>query len=154
MKITNAVICISIFAIALTAGVAVARAQAVSKADVVAAITQIENDSVKADLAGDKAFYEKTLAADWTGGDSSGKWYTKADTLKMMADTQKNKMNSETLSDLKVRVHGGIAIATYKDTYDALVNGEHRARTVISTDVFVKMGPDWKLEAGHSSEAK
>jgi hypothetical protein len=149
-----AVLCISIFALALFAGIAVTSAQTTSNADVVAAITQIENDSVKADLANDKAFYEKLLAADWTGGDSSGKWYTKADELKMMDEPQKNKMNTETLSDVKVRVHGGVAIATYKDTYDALVNGEHRARVVITTDVFVKMGGDWKQEADHSSQIK
>jgi hypothetical protein len=124
---------------------------AAAAGDASAEITAIENASVKADMAGDKAFYEKTLADDWTGGDSSGKWFTKADMIKMMTDTKNNKMNSEKLSDIKVRTYGNTAIATYKDTYDATVMGEHRSRTVISTDTFVKQGGMWKLVAGHSS---
>ena len=116
-----------------------------------AAITAIENATVKADLADDKAFYEKTLAADWTGGDSSGKWFTKADMLKMMDDTKNNKMNSEKLSEIKVRSYGDAAVATYKNTYDAMVQGEHRMRAVISTDTFVKQEGAWKEVASHSS---
>jgi hypothetical protein len=154
LKLKNAVLCISIFTIALFAGLAVTQAQTAPKADAVAAVTKLEADSVKADLANDKAFYEKVLAEDWTGGDSGGKWFTKADMLKMMDDTKNNKTNSEKMTELKVRVHGNTAIATYKDTYDALMNGEHRARTVISTDVFILMGGEWKLVAGHASEAK
>ena len=88
------------------------------------------------------------------GGDSDGVWYTKAEALKLMADTKNNKTNSEKLSDLKVRVYGDTAVATYKDTYDSLFKGEHRSRAVISTDTFVKIGGDWKLVATHSAVAK
>ena len=66
--------------------------------------------------------------------------------IKMMTDTKNNKMNSEKLSNIKVRTYGDTAIATYSDTYDAVVMGEHRTRTVISTDTFVKQG--WDVEAG------
>jgi len=44
----------------------VTQAQTGTMADVVAAITNLENDGVKADLAGDAAFYQKVLAEDWT----------------------------------------------------------------------------------------
>lgn len=145
---------IFVVAFALFAGLAAARAQTGTKSDVVAAITKLENDSVKADLAGDTAFYEKVMADDWTGGDSDGSWYTKAEAIKLMADTKNNKTNTEKLSDLKVRVYGDTAVATYKDTYDAMFKGEHRARTTISTDTFVKMGGEWKLAASHSCVAK
>ena len=94
-----------------------------SSSDTVAAITKLENDSVKADLAADTSWVEKVLADDWMGCDSEGKWYTKAEALKIMADTKNNKFNSEKLKDLKVRVYGNTAVATYKDTYDAMVQG-------------------------------
>ena len=123
-------------------------------ADAGAAITKIENDGVKADLANDKAFYQKVLADDWTGGDSMGSWFTKADVLKMADDPKNNKTNSEKISELKVRVYGNTAVATYKDTYDAMMMGQHRATTVISTDTFVKMSGVWKQVASHSSVAK
>ena len=127
-----------------------------SKADIVAAVTKMENDSVKADLANDKAFYAKTLAEDWTGGDSDGVWYTKADMLTMMDDKKNNMTSSEkTLQDSKFELYGNAAVATYKDTYDGMMDWHsHRARTVISTDTFAKIGADWKLVASHSAIAK
>jgi len=120
----------------------------------VAAITKLENDSVKADLAGDTAWPEKYIADDWVGCDSSGKWFTKDDMRKMMADTKNNKYSSEKMSDLKVRVYGNTAVATYTDSYDALVQGEHRTRTILDTDVWVKMGGDWKEVSSHATTKK
>jgi len=155
MSAKKTIVCISLVGIAMLAALTVTKAQTGGKSDAVAAITKLENDGVKADLANDKTFYEKVLADDWTGGDSEGAWFTKAETLKMMDDTKNNKMNSEKISDLKVRVYGGnTAVATYKDTYDSLFNGQHRARTVICTDTFVKIGGEWKQVASHASQAK
>jgi hypothetical protein len=71
-----------------------------------------------------------------------------------MDDPDHNKTNSEKLSELKVRVYGNTAVATYKDTYDAMLKGEHRTRTVIGTDTFVKIGNKWKQVASHASTAK
>ena len=154
MNANNPVLGISLFVIALFAGPSVTRAQTGTRADVVAAITNLENDGVKADLAGDAAFYQKVLAEDWTRGDSDGTYFTKAELLKLMADTKNIKTNSEKLSELKVRVYGNMAVATYKDTYDMLIKGEHRAHTIIATDTFVKVGGEWKQVASHGSEAK
>jgi ketosteroid isomerase-like protein len=154
MNANNPVLGISLFVIALFAGPGVTRAQTGTRADDVAAITNLENDGVKADLAGDAAFYQKVLAEDWTRSDSDGTYYTKADLLKLMADTKNIKTNSEKLSELKVRVYGNTAVATYKDTYDMLIKGEHRAHTIIATDTFLKMGGEWKQVASHGSEVK
>ncbi len=52
----NPVLWISLFVIALFAGPGMTRAQTATQADVVATITNLENDGVKADLAGDTAF--------------------------------------------------------------------------------------------------
>ena len=148
------VLWISIFVIALFAGLSLTQAQTGAKADVVTAISNLENDAVKADLAGDPDFYQKVLADDWTRGDSDGTYYTKADLLNLMGDKNSIKTNSEKLSELKVRVYGDTAVATYKDTYDLLIKGEHRAHTIIATDTFVKMDGEWKQVASHGSEAK
>ncbi|HEY3620620.1 MAG TPA: nuclear transport factor 2 family protein [Candidatus Sulfotelmatobacter sp.] len=154
MKAKNHTLWISLLVIALFAGLSVTQAQTAAKADAVTAVSNLENDAVKADLAGDSGFYQKTLAEDWTRGDSDGTFYTKADLLGLMADTNNIKTNSEKLSELKVRVYGNTAVATYKDTYDILIKGEHRAHTIIATDTFVKMGSVWKQVASHGSEAK
>ena len=133
---------------------AVAKKQSTSD-EAVAAITQFENDAVKADLAGDSTFIEKNYADNWTGGFSGGTWTTKQSMLADAKDTANNKMNSEHISDLKVRVYDNhTAIATYTDTYDGMVRGEHRVKTVLSTDTFVRQNGVWKEVAGHSSVAK
>ncbi len=121
--------------------------------DAVAAITKLENDAVKADLANDSTFYEKYLAEGWTGGTSRGTWDTKQLILADMKDSKNNKTNSENIGDLKVRVYGDVAVATYKSTYDSIIRGQHFARTIITTDVFQRQDGDWKQIAGHSSVA-
>jgi ketosteroid isomerase-like protein len=121
--------------------------------DAVAAITKLYNDSVKADLAGDSTFYQNWLADDWTGGSSRGTWDTKQSLLADMKDAKNNKTNSSSISELKVRVYGDVAIATYTTTYDALIKGQHYARTIISTDTLLRQNGAWKQIADHSSQA-
>ena len=154
MNAKNYLSWISLFAFALFGGLSATQAQTGAKADVVTAISNLENDGVKADLAGNPAFYQNVLAEDWTRGDSDGTFYTKAQLLKLMADPNKFKTNSEQISELQVRVYGNTAVATYKDTYDILIMGQHRAHTIIATDTFVKIGSEWKQVASHGSEVK
>jgi hypothetical protein len=144
-----------IFALAvlLPAVSSVASMKKQSNAEVVAAITQMENDGVKADLAGDSSFMEKNYADDFTAGFSGGRWETKESMLADAKDKANNKMTSEQISDLKVRVYGDTAIATYKDSYDAMIRGDHRVKTVLSTDTFVRQHGVWKWVASHSSVA-
>jgi ketosteroid isomerase-like protein len=120
--------------------------------DAVATITQMENASVKADMAGDSSYVEKSYADSFSGGSSWGNWETKQSILADMKDSKNNKTNSEEISDIKVQIYGNTAIATYKSTYDSTYHGEHRARTILSTDTFVRQGGSWKQVASHSSE--
>lgn len=120
--------------------------------DATATITAMENASVKADKAGDSSFVEKNYADNFSGGSSWGNWETKQSILADMKDSKNNKTNSEEISDLNVRLYGDTAIATYKSTYDSMYHGEHRARTILSTDTFVRQDGSWKQVASHSSE--
>ena len=87
-----------------------------------------------------------------TIGPAGGTWTTKQSMLADMNDTANNKMNSEEISDLKVRVYdNNTAVATYTDSYEGMVRGEHRVKTVLSTDTFVRHNGVWKQVAGHSS---
>jgi hypothetical protein len=151
MSLAKAGMYLSILALAV---VPVYALKVQANADVVAAITKLENDQVKADLAQDKSWSEKYLADDWMGCDSSGKWYSKPEVLKMLADAKNNNYKSEKVSNLKVRVYGTTAVATYTDSYEGTVAGEHRVRTILATDVWAKIGADWKLVSGHSTPTK
>jgi hypothetical protein len=152
MKKTLLMVFASIILLAGLSSMAAAKKQPTTDA-AVAAITQLENDAVKADLAGDSSFVHKNYADNWTGGFSGGIWTTKESILADMKDTGNNKWNSQQISDLKVRVYDSTAIATYTDSYDAMVRGEHRVKTVLSTDTFVLQNGAWKEVASHSSVA-
>ena len=138
----------------MTAMLSLAIGQASKSADnnAVAAITQLLNDMAKADLAGDASWYQNTLTDDWTGGNSRGTWDTKASILADMKDTKNNKTNSERISDVKVRVRGDVAIATFKNSYDALIKGQRYTRIVICTSTFVGQNGAWKDLADHCSQ--
>jgi hypothetical protein len=111
----------------------------------------MENDSVKADTAGDSSCVKKNYTDDFSGGSSWGNWETKRSILADMKDTN-NKADSEVISDLNIRLYGDTAIATYKSTYDSVYHGEQRARTILSTDTFVRQHDSRKQLASHSSE--
>ena len=154
MNAKNPVLWISLFVIALFAGLGVTRAQTGTKADVVATITNLENDGVKADLAGDPAFYQKVLAEDWTRGDSDGTYYTKAELLKLMADTKNIKTNSEKLSELRVRVYGNTAVVTVLSTWKGKAGTREFSDPYQATHVWVKQHGRWQLVAAHVSQFK
>ena len=61
MNAKNHLLWIPLFVVALFAGLSVTQAQTGAKADVVTAISNLENDAVKADLTGDPAFTKKFL---------------------------------------------------------------------------------------------
>lgn len=142
-----------LMAVAFLSPPAFGQASTPSDPAAVAAITKLENDAIKADLAGDASFYENNLADDWTGGNSRGTWDTKQSLLADFKDTKNNKTSSESISNLTVRAYGDVAIASYKNTYDSMIKGQHYARTVLSTDTFLRKDGAWKQIASHSSQA-
>jgi hypothetical protein len=125
-----------------------------NSSDVVAAITKLENDQVKAALANDVSFIKTNLADDLVEGTSFGEWITKASLIADAADPAKNKTNSETISDLKVSAYDNVAVARYLNTYDDVYHGQHRSRSVICTDAWANQGGAWKLVANHCSQKK
>ena len=119
--------------------------------DPVAWITQYEHDAAAADLTGDVSFCEKNLTDDWSDGMSNGQFQQKKDLISDLTDKAHNITLHETLADIKVRVYGDTAVATYTETFDALMNGKRVAKTIITTDTFANIERQWKLVAAHSS---
>jgi hypothetical protein len=119
-----------------------------------AVITQMEQDNVKADVAGDSSWMGREMADDYTMGTSWGAFESKSELVKDAADTANNKTNTREISDLKVRVYGqNTAIATFRESYDLMIKGEHRTRKILTTDTWVNQNGNWKLAASHSSQA-
>jgi ketosteroid isomerase-like protein len=152
MRVTKSTLVVLSLALAVTLFAVPAFGNKASDKETVATITEMENASVTADRAGDSSFVEKNYADNFSGGSSWGNWDTKQSILTDMKDSKNNKTNSEEISDLQVRLYGDTAIATYKSTYDSVHHGENRARTILSTDTFVRQDGSWKLVASHSSQ--
>lgn len=154
MRSTISLICVSIFVAFAVAALEGLKLHVEADSDPVVDTTALVTDAAKADNSGDISFYEKNLADDWTGVDSSGFRYTKKSFLNELSDTENNNTNSEQISDLLVRPYGvpnvDTAVATYRSSYDALVRGQHRSRTLISTDTFVKRSGQW-LQVAHQN---
>lgn len=152
MKMRNAItVAIPVFFLSAFASV---NAQTKGGAsDAVRAITQLENENVKASLGNPREFLQKNVSEDFVGGTSFGKWETKADMLK---DTENpaNKTNSMSIRDLKVHPYGDAGVARYTMAYDDAHNGEHRARTVLCTDWWVKQAGAWQEVSSHCSQMK
>jgi hypothetical protein len=144
---------LSLIVLAASSAFVTGKEQTSGRAGAVAEITKIENDGIKAGIAGDPSWTQKYLAADYTGGPSQGTWDTKASLLADLKDAANNSTKSQTLSDLKVRVHGDLGLATYSTTYDAMYKGKHYARTVLCTDTFQHQSAGWMLMASHCSDA-
>ena len=127
--------------IAALSSLAIGQSSKAADSDAVAAITKLENDMVKADLTGDPSFYQNNLADDWTGGTSRGTWDTKQSVIADMKDTKNNKTNSESISELKVRVHGDAAIANARVSAQnswSFPNGvERRMAWMVAHDKFL-----------------
>src|SRR5258708_11462285 len=68
----------------------------------VAAITQFENDAVKANLAGDSSFVAKNYADDWTGGFSGGISATQGSLFAGAKDLGQNKNNTRQTNRLQL----------------------------------------------------
>ena len=130
-------------------------AQKTDTKSVEAAITKLETDSRTADMAGQTGSWMKAHNTEnYTMGTSWGAWEDNAELQKDAADTAKNKTNKRDISDIKVTVYGNsTAIARYKESYDMMIKGEHRTRTILTTDTWVNEKGTWKLAASHSSQA-
>lgn len=120
-------------------------------ADAVEAVTKLIQDDVKASLAGDTNFVRSNYVDGYIEGTSLGTWMTKQQFL----DTSRNKVNSRNVSELKVDVFGGdTAVARFRQTYDAVVEGKQRRRTTICTQTWNKQAAAWKLLASHCSRVQ
>ena len=148
---------VSVLSVILVVATVVPAALA-KKADtksVEATITQMEMDSRKADMAGQNGSWMKAHNTDdYMMGTSWGAWEDNAELQKDAADTVNNKTTKRDISDIKVSVYGNnTAIARYKESYDMMIKGEHRTRTILTTDTWVNEKGMWKLAASHSSQA-
>jgi ketosteroid isomerase-like protein len=116
-------------------------------------LMQMERDWGKAQIKKDYAAVDKMLAADWQGIDYDGQIVDKATYMAHMRSEQ-STLQSEDISQMKVRVFGNTAIVTGKDTEKSTDRGKNSSGTYVWTDVFVLRNGQWQVVASQSTISK
>jgi ketosteroid isomerase-like protein len=119
------------------------------KVSVEQALMQMERDWTEAGLKKDAATLDKILADDWVGQGPTGT-ATKAQALAELKSGD-NKLDSQTLSDIKVRVFGDTAVVTGSDDEKSSYKGKDTSGHYVWTDVFVKRNGRWQAVASQGT---
>lgn len=117
-----------------------------------ASFEQFVKESDKAQTGNDAKWMEANLADSYVEGTSFGTWIPKSQLLKDAGDPANNKFNKADVSDMKADVVGNVGTARFKETYDAVIEGQHRARSIICTMTAVKEASGWKGLSTHCSK--
>jgi len=119
-----------------------------------ASFTKWVEESNKAQTNNDAKWIEANLAAGYIEGTSFGTWIPKAELIKDANDPANNKFTKSDISDMKTEVVGNVGLARFKESYDAVIEGQHHARTIICTTTAVKEGGSWKGLSSHCSQVE
>jgi hypothetical protein len=119
-----------------------------------ASFTQFVQDSIKATASNDAKWMEANLADGYVEGTSFGTWIPKAQLIKDAGDPANNKFMKNDISDVQTEVTGNIGVARFKETYDAMIEGTHRARTIICSTIAQNQGGTWKALSNHCSKVE
>ena len=119
-----------------------------------ASFTQFFQASLKATTDNDAKWLEANLADDYVEGTSYGAWLSKAQLIKDAGDPANNKFMKNKVSDMQTEIMGNIGVARFKETYDAMIEGTHRARTIICSTVAENRGGTWKGVSNHCSKVE
>jgi uncharacterized protein (TIGR02246 family) len=114
------------------------------------AVMKVENDMLAALLKRDGATFGKYFADDAVLTTPDGNVQTK---VQLLADVKSGELvlESSTISDMKVRVYGDAAVATYTTTDKGKYKTQDISGRYRWTDTFVRRAGDWKLVAGHGT---
>jgi Domain of unknown function (DUF4440) len=122
--------------------------------DVADQIKQLQQESRDAQMNNDASWAQQHLADGFVAGNSWGDWQSKEDFIKDLRN-KTSKWKSGAISGVKVATFGSnAAVSHYTFTYDAELQGKHRARTVICSDTWLNDSGTWKTASTHCSLVK
>jgi hypothetical protein len=108
----------------------------------------------KAQTANDAKWMEANLASGYVEGTSFGTWIPKGQLIKDANDPANNKFTKSDFSEVQSEVVGNVGLARFKESYDAVIEGQHRARTIICSTTALKEGGSWKGLSSHCSQVE
>jgi ketosteroid isomerase-like protein len=130
--------------VALLALVALAPPLARAQAPAEKELMDVENHWAEATVKGDVQALERLYADEYLAIDPAGATFTKAQDI---ANVKSGNFKLETfkLDELKVRLHGEVAVVTGRNTIKATYMGKDISGAYRFTDVFVKRGGRWQV---------
>ncbi len=114
------------------------------------ALIKHENDTAVAFAKRDTAFFENTLADEWTIIDPTGEVSDKARQIREVKDGT-FAVESMDNKEMKVRVYGDAAVVTGLSEMKAKYKGEDISGTDRWTDVFVRRDGKWRCVASQAT---
>jgi ketosteroid isomerase-like protein len=117
-----------------------------------AQIKTLLEQSRQAALKGDTSYLEKNAAEDYTRVGPDGKLVSKTDWINAIKNGDV-KYESIQPGDIKVRVYGNAAVATYATDVKGTMKGQDTSGHIQITRVFVKQGGKWQEVAFQSTRA-
>jgi Domain of unknown function (DUF4440) len=108
----------------------------------------------KAQTDNDAKWMEANLSRGYVEGTSFGTWIPKAQLIKDANDPANNKFTKSDISDMRTEVVGNVGLARFKESYDAVIEGQHRARTIICSMTALKEGGSWRGLSNHCSKVE
>lgn len=119
-----------------------------------ASFDKFVKESLKAQTDNDAKWLEANLAAEYVEGTSYGAWIPKAQLIKDANDPANNKFTKSDISDLQTQIVGDVGLVRFKESYDAIIEGKHLARTIVCSMTAVKHGTSWKGLSTHCSKVE
>lgn len=149
------VIFIATLALSLATGLSFAIQSTKAAQDPVEDIREVLTRSTTAFERGDMAAMEKTWANDesvtvFESGHANYGWADYRDNH-LGPEMKEMKNTKYSLSDIKAKVSGNTAWATFKYAISADIGTRHVDGAGLGTAVLEKRGPDWKIVHWHSS---
>jgi hypothetical protein len=102
-------------------------------------------------VAGDLAFFEQHLAADFSYTNASGYVFDKAAYLEFFLESGQMRWQSQVLDDLDIRLYGDVAVITCRIHDRAAYQGQEFEGFFRSTQVFLKKLDGWRYVAGQTT---
>ena len=116
-----------------------------------AALRQIEQDWVNAEVKADTAAMDRILAADFVFTDYVGQMSTKAQYLAELKSGA-TKAESSTINEMKPRIFGDVAIVHGMGTWRGTWKGKDASGQYRWTGVYQRRGGRWQAVATHVSK--
>jgi Domain of unknown function (DUF4440)/Domain of unknown function (DUF3471) len=124
---------------------------ATTKPTVEAEIRQWLDETYKATLRGDKAFFEQYLAADYFLTNADGRVTKRADELKQITPIPPQLKFTYSIEELTVAWHGDLAFVSYRDNFQFDMPEDKSAQKTQNTLILRRQGKGWQALAEHAT---